>query len=346
MGKITNKLLKEISYQTGQYTLPPEFLSLLVTMRCNFRCQSCSIWQKPLDKELDEQNWSEIIGKLIKTLEPNTFVEINGGEPLMRKDFTIFLIKELKKYFRKITLNSNGLLINEEILDELKQAGLDTIKISFYSLNAKTHNDLRGHESAYDHAKKAIELINKKQIALEIGLLITSKNIKEVPSLVQYLQKLPNTSIILQPLDEKVESLESKNRISTKLDQELWPTKNDTNTFFDWITHNNKNIKNSLANIEAIRKYYLNPNDILKYRCFAGQRNLVVYPNGDVALCFKGGIVGNLKEQNLEKILDNAVAERQKIKHCKKYCRIIGCNFSRGLKEYAHDKICQKTCCG
>ena len=339
MNKIVNKISKEISYQTSRYTVPPEFLSLIITMRCNFRCQSCSIWQKPHDDELNEDSWKEIISKLPDTLKPNTFVEINGGEPLARKDLTFFLIKELKKRFKKVTLNSNGLLINEEILEELGEAGLDTIKISFYSLKKEKHNSLRGHPLAFEHAKKAIDLIFKSNINLEVGLLVTSENIKDAPALIEYLQKLQNVSIILQPLDEIIESKESKDLSSNKLISNLWPEKNDVNKFFDWVVDNNGSIKNSTANIKAIRQYYLNPNEILKYRCFAGQRNLVVYPNGDVTFCFKGGIIGNLEKRDVGQIIRNATDERKKIKHCKKYCRIVGCNFSRGYSEFVRDRI-------
>lgn len=341
MNKITNKILKEFSYQTGLYTTPPEFLSLIVTMRCNFHCKSCSIWQKVNHHELNKDNWKNIIDTLSKYLNPDTFVEINGGEPLIRKDFIVFCIKELKNHFKKVALNSNGLLINERILEELQQAGLDLIKVSFYSLNKKTHNYLRGHELAFNYAKKAIKLINAKNIALEVGLLLTQQNIKEAPTLIKYLQKLPNTSIILQPLDERVESIESKNLEKNALITDLWPTKDSVNSFFDYILQNNKCIKNSLVNIEAIRQYYLNPKNILKYRCFAGQRNLVIYPNGDVALCFKSEIIGNIEKQNLKQILRNASDQRRKMKKCKKYCRIVGCNFSRGFKEFVQDKIKQ-----
>jgi MoaA/NifB/PqqE/SkfB family radical SAM enzyme len=342
MNKITGKILKELSYQTGKYLVPPEFLSLIVTMKCNFKCLSCSIWQKAPEAELGEAEWGRIIEKLKSSLKPETFVEINGGEPLIRKDLTIFLIKELKKYFKRVALNSNGLLIDEKILDELQAAGLDILKISLYSLNKETHNNLRGHALAFEHAKKAIELISNKNIALEVGLLITAQNIKEAPELIKYLQTLPNTAIILQSLDEKVESVESKNLEVNVPPMALWPIKEDVNAFFDWVMNNRSQIKNSVANLEAIRQYYLEPKNILRYRCFAGQRNLVVYPSGEAALCFKGAIIGNLVKDDLKTVLKKAEVERKKIKNCLKYCRIVGCNFSRGLKEALRDKFLKK----
>lgn len=320
MNKVANKLLKEYSYQTGKYTVPAEFLSLVITMQCNFRCQSCTIWQKDHSNELDEAGWLWLIPRLIEELPPETFVEINGGEPLTKPALVLSLIRELKKFFRTVALNSNGLLIQENILDQLKTAGLDLIKVSFYSLNPEIHNALRGHPLAYMHAERALELITQKQIALEVGLLITALNIREAPALIAYVQKLPNASIIVQPLDEKVESPESKDWTKNQLPADLWPSRADVDTFFTWLMQNRQRIKNSQVNLKAIWRYYQRPESTLKFRCFAGQRNLVVYPNGDVALCFKGGVIGNLKKQDVKGILHSAVGERKKIKACKKYC--------------------------
>jgi len=306
-------------------------------MRCNLRCQSCDIWQKEKGGELTEEDWLAIVQKL-SILSKDTFVEINGGEPLMKQNLVIKIIKELKKYFKTVTLNTNGLLINQEIVEKLKSVGLDTIKLSFYSLDQEIHNYLRGHELAYAQAKMAIEIINKKNMGLEIGLLITAKNIKEAPELIKYLQTLPRTSIILQPLDEKIESSESKNLALNKLPASLWPNQKDVDYFFYWLLLNKKNIKNSLPNLMALKEYYLNPESVLRFRCFAGQRNLVIYPTGEVSFCFKRKTVGNLKKQELKEILNQSTSERKKIKKCKKYCRIVGCNFSRGLNEFIFNK--------
>jgi MoaA/NifB/PqqE/SkfB family radical SAM enzyme len=334
LSKIKNKLLKELSYQTGLYTVAPEFLSLIMTMKCNFRCKSCSIWEKDAGAELDSDGWQKVIASLAEELGPRTFVEINGGEALIRKDLVISCIRELKKHFHKVALNSNGSLLDRETVFALKDAGLDTVKLSLYSLDKNIHDSLRGHESAFDQACRALENVRESGLALEIGLLITAENIRQAPALIEHLREMNGVSIILQPLDELVESAESKNLAGNALPRDLWPAADDVNAFFDFISANNKNIKNSTANIDAMRRYYLFPPDILSYRCFAGQRNLVIYPNGDAALCFKGNVLGNILETGAKNILMNAQRQRLAIKKCPKYCRIVGCNFSRGLKEY------------
>lgn len=341
MNKITKKILIEKSFFGGEYCLPPEFLSLIITFKCNFKCKSCSIWEKKDSDELSDEQWLDIASELKKIFDKETFVEINGGEPLLRKSLVLKLIKELKKYFQTVALNSNGLVINEEIVKELENVNLDIMKISFYSLNKDIHNLLRGHPQAYEKALNAVRLLSQSKIRLEIGVLITAKNINDLPELIMYINKFDNTGIILQPLDESVESPDSKNKNVNNLLLDLWPEEEDVSRFFSWIYKNNGHIKNFLDNIKAIEKYYLEPKNVLGYRCFAGQRNFVVYPNGDAALCFKGKVIGNLVRDDIAEILKspNTVSERKSIKKCQKYCRIIGCNFSRGFVEFIRDKI-------
>ena len=343
MAKIANKIIKkfliEKSYLTGKYSLSPQFLSLLITFKCNLQCKTCSIWKKTNYSELSKNKWLEIASNL-SVLSPKTFVEINGGEPLIHKDLVLNLIKKLKKHFKNIALNSNGLLIDRKIVSELEKIGLNTVKISFYSLKKDIHNSLRGNSQAYDKALNALKLLSKSKIDLEVGILITSENIKSIPDLIKYLRELGNTSIVLQPLDESIESSISKNKNINTLLTNLWPKEKDVVDFFDSILNNHQQIKNSLDNIKAIRKYYLNPQEVLNYRCFAGQRSLIIYPNGNTSFCFKGSAFGNLKEKSLDKILKSqqAIKERKNIKNCKKYCRIVGCNFSRGFVEFIRDK--------
>lgn len=335
MNRVAKKFLNEASYLTGKYFVSPQFVSLQITFKCNFKCQACSIWKKSFP-ELNNEEWLEIASDIKKYFPENTFVEINGGEPLLRKELVFKLIKSLKKKFKTVTLNSNGSLIGCTTLRKLEEAGLDAIKISFYSLRKKTVNSLRGTEDAYGKTLDAIRLLQNSNIKLEIGVLITSENIDDLEELITYLQKLKNCQIILQPLDESIESEESKKSRKNILPKNLWPQKDKVQEFFKWLRKNSKNIKNSKDNLRVIENYYLLPRSALKRKCFAGQKGFMVYPNGNVSFCFKRKNIGNINNDDIAKILksSNTRSERKGIKNCRKYCRISGCNYSRRIREY------------
>jgi MoaA/NifB/PqqE/SkfB family radical SAM enzyme len=335
MNTLSKKLLTEISYFTGKYFLPPEFVSLQITFRCNLKCQTCSIWKKEFP-ELSDSEWLKIGEDINNFFPKKTFVEINGGEPLIRKDLVLQLINILKKKFDCVALNSNGVLIDEETIGELEKAGLDEIKISFYSLDKNIVKSLRGNEDAFEKTLESIKLLQGSKIKLKVGILITSENIDRLKDLITYLQKLKNCQIILQPLDEPIESEESKNLGNNNLQGNLWPSEEKVKDFFRWVGKNNEGIRNSVDNFKALENYYLNPKSALKRRCFAGQRGFMVYPDGDVSFCFKRKKIGNLKGENIAKILKSSdtVSERKSIRKCPKFCRISGCAFSRGIKEY------------
>lgn len=345
MHKLVRKALIEASFSTGRYRLPPEYLSLIITFRCNFRCEMCSIWKKTdFSDELTDEQWLQLVEDLPETFGPRTWVEVNGGEPLIRKPLILTIVPALKRRFRSVALNSNGSLINEQTVRELEQAGLDTLKISFYSLTPEAHNALRGTPVAHARALQAIELVAQSRLQLEIGALVTRRNIRDLPSLIEKFRRYPNTTVILQPLDEDIESPESKGAGNVLLTN-LWPSPEEVRSFFQWVARHPQGVKNGIRHLQAMEQYYLKPSSMLRYRCFVGQRNVVVYPNGKVAFCYKRAKFGDLRHASLRDVLASraAVAERRSIRHCQKYCRVVGCNFSRGVKEIVQDALRTQT---
>jgi len=136
--KFFNKVLLELSYYSGRYLFPPKYINLILTFKCNFKCQSCSIWKKTdFSEELSDKQWLEVVNELKSFLPKDSHIELNGGEVLIRKSLVLRLIKKLKRYFDEVSLNTNGLLINDKVASELDKARLDRIKISFYSLDKK-----------------------------------------------------------------------------------------------------------------------------------------------------------------------------------------------------------------
>ena len=336
LNKIKRKSLSEVSYVSGSYLVAPTFITINITFHCNFTCRSCSAWKSPTPNKVSESNWLEFIHDLFKIFPRDTFIELSGGEPLLKKDLLLKIIPEFKKYFTSVSLNSNGSLIDQGVVSELELAGVNIIKLSLYSLDKGVHNFLRQTDVAYDKAINALNILTKSNIELEIGALVTKQNIDSLPELINTLSQHEKVVFNLQALDESYKSEESHDREGNFLLQELWPTAEQTKKFFSWVYKvNNPKIKNHLVNIKLMEKYYLDPPSVMSLRCFTGQKNLIINPDGGVYLCLKGRPIGNITESRINQILksSSAKAERLAIKTCKKYCRIKGFNHFRGLKE-------------
>ncbi len=104
----------------------PYLIALNLTERCNLSCEHCYLDAKVLKEgSCDELNTSEL-KKLLEQIAktgPEAMVVLTGGEPLLRKD-----LEELASHATKLGLmvvvGSNGLLLSEERIKRLQEAGV------------------------------------------------------------------------------------------------------------------------------------------------------------------------------------------------------------------------------
>lgn len=306
------------------------YIAVIPTRKRNFRCKSCHHWKALEHHDISVEKWLKIIKNLKRNFSNDVFVEINGGEPLIRKSAVIKIAKELKTYFKRVVLNTNSSLLDEKTLLKLDKLGLDAIKLSFYSLNKKTHNYLRGVD-CYDAVVSVIENHQRLKLKLEliVSILVTSKNIEEIPALVEFLLLLKRVNVRINPLQERFWSENAFNYSSAILPKDLWPAKDKTKRFFQWLAKYQDRIKTSEEHIKTVAAYYENPKSSLKIPCEVATGSFIVHPSGKISLCYGfpefGSALGNL-----EKILSLDVAQRQRkaIGNCKKYCRILTCSFA------------------
>jgi MoaA/NifB/PqqE/SkfB family radical SAM enzyme len=286
-------------------------------------------------QELDSDAWLAIGQDLDATLPPTTFIALNGGEPLLRKDLALALISRCKQYFHTVSLNSNGSTLDKQTITELEQSRLDSVTVSLYSLDPDIHDSLRESAGSSVHARQAIETLLQTSIKPVVGILVTSRNLKTIPALIDWLESL-EVSYILQVLDEVFQSEPAKDFTTTTLVEHLWPDRQDVEQFAQWLgsAHRLRGLRTSPSELRALLAYYRNPRAALRYRCFVGQEKIVINPVGDLAFCYKQRPLGNICSAPLCSILTTATRERHAIKTCPKYCRILGCNFHRGLSEW------------
>ncbi|NIT14682.1 MAG: radical SAM protein, partial [Candidatus Dadabacteria bacterium] len=120
------------------------YLRISVTDRCNLRCVYCM----PLEgiKYFNKTNIltfeeMERFSKIAVGLGVNK-IKITGGEPLARKGIVNF-IGSLKKIKRldDISITTNGILL-EEMIDDLRDAGLKRVNVSLDSLDPDRYNTI------------------------------------------------------------------------------------------------------------------------------------------------------------------------------------------------------------
>lgn len=115
------------------------YLRISVTQKCNFRCLYC-MPKIPFDYIPKEELLSfEELFSFVKIAidEGISKIRITGGEPLLRKELSVF-IKMIKDYKKDLdlALTTNGFLL-KDYAKELRDAGLSRINISLDTLDPK-----------------------------------------------------------------------------------------------------------------------------------------------------------------------------------------------------------------
>ncbi|ENY6720063.1 GTP 3',8-cyclase MoaA [Campylobacter jejuni] len=122
-----------------QFDRKINYLRISVTQRCNFRCLYC-MPKIPFDYQPKENllSFEELFLFVKVTIDEGIEkIRITGGEPLLRKDLSIF-IKMISDYKSDIDLaiTTNGFLL-KDFAKDLKNAGLKRLNISLDTLDHK-----------------------------------------------------------------------------------------------------------------------------------------------------------------------------------------------------------------
>ena len=108
-----------------------DYLRVSVTDNCNLRCVYCMKEKENNFLKNDEKLTDDEIYKIVKESAKLGIkkIRMTGGEPLVRRDIKEILIYLRKVYNGKITLSTNGLLIDKENIETLKKC-VDYFEIS------------------------------------------------------------------------------------------------------------------------------------------------------------------------------------------------------------------------
>ena len=134
-----------------------EYLRISVTDRCNYRCSYC------MPSEVFNNNYSYIAQNKILSYEEIihlcsilkkiglTKIRITGGEPLLRKNIDKLVYKlKTESGIDNVSMTTNGSLLTDSKLKQLKSSGLDSITLSLDTLDSKKITKINGTKKHFD----------------------------------------------------------------------------------------------------------------------------------------------------------------------------------------------------
>lgn len=264
------------------HKMPLRSMEIALTYDCNATCEQCScrLNHDPLKKRLSLDEFKKAIDDAIKM---GAFqFNITGGEPLLCFDECIELIKYIRSRGKYVHLCSNAILMNRDIMEKLKKAGLNSLEMGLDSVDEARHNGNR-KENSYQTTMKTIEMakaVGMKTIIL--NTIITHDKIK-CHDMLALMNLAKEKGVILQITPPCVTGA-WKNKTDILL------SKNER-LYLRWLL-----AKHSHARMDTYSGYK-------GIRCPAAREKIGIHPYGNVVSCPLIQIIyGNIKDDSLENI--------------------------------------------
>ncbi len=167
----------------------PLVVSWNLTRKCNLKCAHCYInaTTTELKNELTTEESYRLIDQISKVSRP--LLILSGGEPLMREDVYDIIKYGTSKGFR-MGLGSNGSLIDANVADKLRVAGLATASISLDSNKPALHDAFRGVVGSWNKAIQAIKTLREHGILVQVNTTLTQENYSQIDDIMSKIEKI------------------------------------------------------------------------------------------------------------------------------------------------------------
>ena len=184
--------------------------------------------------ELSTDEWTRVIREAaaLGILQ----IGFSGGEPLVRRDLPelVHAAREAKLYTNLIT---SGIGLDDDRLGALRNAGLDSIQLSFQSDNTALADEIAGAR-AHQHKLAAAAKIRAAGIPLSLNFVIHRRNIDRLPQMIALAESLQagrielanvqfygwaflNRAVLLPTREQVVRAREIATAAKTRLDGKI-----------------------------------------------------------------------------------------------------------------------------
>jgi GeoRSP system radical SAM/SPASM protein len=143
-----------------------------LSYRCNFTCSHC--YSRELETVLLPQSEIRDVVDLLSE-KGVVFINFGGGEPLLLDglfDVTQYAVSR----GLKVTMNTNGWLLDPPAAGRIANAGFHSVGISIDSPEAKVHDRFRNKEGSFDRAIRGLDNLEKADVRSTVSCVINQEN--------------------------------------------------------------------------------------------------------------------------------------------------------------------------
>ncbi|MCD7780183.1 MAG: radical SAM protein [Candidatus Gastranaerophilales bacterium] len=311
-------------YNFFNYMLPPVRYFLELTYRCNLNCSFCFINGDRKKNEMTKDEWFNIINQI----PFYSFISIVAGEVMIRPDFFDILEKASKKTFGKVSIITNGLLLNEENIKLLIKHNLLLLSVSIDGYK-KNHDEIRNKKGLFDNIINNLELLNeiklkehKTKPLLDIKSVILENNLDDLPKIYKEAARLNAEFYSLS--FKRNNFLRQNSTLKQTFSEEFYKDEYPLEMYFDRehfiqiykeLESISKNVKTKLrwapkfketGDLDRILKFFTlgnkNVNEIY-HACNIPFSSVFITPEGDLYPCLSFKL-GNIRNEKIQKVLN------------------------------------------
>jgi len=171
------------------WTEPPIGMLAELTHRCPLQCPYCS---NPLElesrsSELSTAEWRRVFEEAaaLGVLQ----LHLSGGEPAARPD-----LEELVAHARAaglyVNLITSGVLLDEERIFRLRDAGLDHLQLSIQGVDPESADRIGGYKGGHAHKMKIARAVRDAGLPLTVNAVMHRHNIDRLEEVIDLAVEL------------------------------------------------------------------------------------------------------------------------------------------------------------
>lgn len=157
-----------------------------ITRRCNLKCAHCysNSEARFYPGELNWEQMEAVVADLQQFKVPA--VLLSGGEPMIHPRF-FDLASLVRSVGLRLTVSTNGTMIDREAAERLKAIGVTYVGISLDGIG-ETHDRFRGREGTFDKVKAAFAHCRSVGQKVGLRLTLTQHTIQDLEQILAFIE--------------------------------------------------------------------------------------------------------------------------------------------------------------